>query len=637
MAQLDVTELDFANIKQSLKTFMQAQDEFSDYDFEGSALSVLLDTLAYNTHYNAVLAHMLANESFLDSAIKRSSVVSIAKSLGYTPRSRNSATAYVDFSVTPSSNWNSTSFTLSRDTIFSAQVNDTSYNFYPTQDVTATLQTVDGIDKFVFNDLMIREGTRVTNRFLVDANTLSGPFVIPNNNIDTTTLRVRVQTSTTDLTLESYSLSTSLLDLKSDTKVFFVEEGHDGKYLLRFGDNSFGKKLETGNIVIIDYIVSSGAAPNGAKGFKVSSILTEGTDELRTFNSANTVAAVGGAEKESIDSIRKTAPIYNQTKERAVSASDYRSLILASNPSIQSCSVWGGENNDPPIYGKVFISLDPVEGQVITDEVKDTIVNTVISPRAPVAVLPEFVDPEYTYIGLKVGIVYDNSLTSFTQGQISSAANTAINNYFNTDLNKLNKNFYYSRIHNIVKSVSPSIISVNITPTLQKRITADLGVNTNYNFTFNSRIQPRELHSNWSNITITGSVYKARFRDIPNTGVVPPAYNGTGKIILVDNNETKLAEVGTIDYDTGKISLNGVLVSSLYGADTELKFRTRPHDDSKDIVTSTLTRQSEISTAAVVAKPAKNTILTLDDSVVSSVTGSRSGLEILVTTEVEGY
>jgi len=637
MAQLNVTELDFANIKQSLKTFMQAQDEFRDYDFEGSALSVLLDTLAYNTHYNAVLAHMLANESFLDSAIKRSSVVSIAKSLGYTPRSRNSATAYVDFSVTPSSNYTSTSFTLSRDTIFSAQVNDTSYNFYPTRDVSATLQTVDGIDKFVFNDLMIREGTRVTNRFLVDANTLSGPFVIPNNNIDTTTLRVRVQTSTTDLTLETYSLATSLLDLKSDTKVFFVEEGHDGKYLLRFGDDSFGEKLETGNIVVIDYIVSSGASPNSAKGFTVSSVLTGSSGELRTFNSANTVAAVGGAEKESIDSIRKTAPIYNQTKERAVSSSDYRSLILESNPSIQSCSVWGGENNDPPIYGKVFISLDPVAGQVITEEIKDTIINTVISPRAPVAVLPEFVDPEYTYIGLKVGIVYDNSLTSLTQGQISSAANTAINNYFNTDLNKLNKNFYYSRIHNIVKSVSPSIISVNITPTLQKRITANVGVNTNYNFTFNSRIQPRELHSNWANISVAGTIYKARFRDIPATSVVPPAYNGTGKVILVDSNEIKLAEFGTIDYDTGKISLNGVLVSSLYGSDTELKFRTRPHDDSKDIVTSTLTRQSETSTAAVVAKPAKNTILTLDDSVASSVTGSRVGLEILVTTEVEGY
>lgn len=637
MAQLNVSELDFDQIKQSLKTFMQAQDEFRDYDFEGSALSVLLDTLAYNTHYNAVLAHMLANESFLDSAIKRNSVVSIAKSLGYTPRSTRAATAFVDFSVVPSSSHDKTTLTLSRNTIFSSQSGGTSFEFYPESDVTATIQTIDGVDKFVFNNLAIKEGTRVSNRFFIDSNTVSGPLIIPNDGVDTSTLRVRVQASNSDLTLETYQLSTGVLDLKTTTSAYFLEEGHDGKYIIRFGDGVFGKKLETGNIVIIDYLVTSGAEANGARGFQVGATLTNGTDEVKSFDTANTVKASGGAARESIDSIRKTAPIYNQVRERAVSASDYRSLILADNPSVQSCSVWGGENNDPPIYGKVFISLDPVEGQIITDEVKDRIINNLISPRAPVAVLPEFVDPEYTYIGLRVGIVYDSSRTSLTSGQISQAASTAITNYFSTDLNQLNKNFYYSSVHNAVKSVSNSIVSVNITPTLQKRITALTGLNSNYNFTFNSRIQPRELHSNWANISVTGTTYKVKFQDTPNIGVVPPAYNGTGIVSIVDTSGTKIANVGTIDYSTGAISLNGVTVVSLYGNDTELKFRTRPHDDSKDIVTSTLTRQSDISTAAVVAKPAKNTILTLDDSVVNSVTGSRKGLEIVVSTEVEGY
>ena len=634
MAQLDVTELDFANIKQSLKTFMQAQDEFSDYDFEGSALSVLLDTLAYNTHYNAVMAHMIANESFLDSAIKRSSVVSIAKSLGYTPRSRRSSTALVDFSLTPDSSYTDTTYTLSRDTPFAVNVNNSSYNFYAAEDVSATLQTIDGTDKFVFESLEIKEGTRVSNNYLIDINSVSGPLTIANTNVDTTTLRVRVQQSTTDLTLETFLESSSLLDLSSDSRVYFLEETIDGRYDIRFGDDVFGKKLEVGNIVIVDYLVCSATEPNGAKSFSIGPTLT-GNNETKTYSNIN--PAVGGAEKESIDSIRKTAPLYNQTKERAVSASDYRSLILAENPSVQSVSVWGGENNDPPIYGKVFISLDPAPGQIITEQTKDRISTSLISPRAPVAILPEFIDPVYTYIGLKVGIVYDPSVTTLTSGQISEAASTAINNYFNTDLNQLNKNFYYSRIHNAVKAVSPSIISVNVTPTLQKRLTAEINIEANYTFSFNSRVQPRELHSNWFNTVIDAVTYKVKFQDIPSATVVPPAYNGTGTVHLQTEDGTNIASVGTIDYDTGKLTLTSIKVASLYSTDTELKLRTRPHDDSKDIITSTLNRTSDVSTGAVIAKPAQNTILSLDNSILSSVTGSRKGLDITVTTEVEGY
>lgn len=634
MAQLDVTELDFANIKQSLKTFMQAQDEFSDYDFEGSALSVLLDTLAYNTHYNAVMAHMLANESFLDSAIKRSSVVSIAKSLGYTPRSRRAATSILDFSITPSPSYTDSTYTLPRTTPFSVNVNNTTYNFYPAEDVTATLQTVSGTDQFVFASLEIKEGTRVSNNYLIDSNTISGPLTITNTNIDTTTIRVRIQKSTTDLTLETFLESSSLLDLTSTSRAYFVEEGIDSSYDIRFGDDVFGKKLEVGNIVTIEYLVSSSAAANGAKAFNVGPTLT-GSNEVQSF--ANVTAAVGGAEKESIDSIRRTAPLYNQTRERAVSASDYRSLILADNPNVQSVAVWGGENNDPPIYGKVFISLDPVQGQIITEESKDKISTSLISPRAPVAILPVFIDPTYTYIGLKVGIVYDPSVTALTSGQISGAASAAINNYFNTDLNQLNKNFYYSRIHNEVKAVSPSIISVNITPTLQKRLTVEINIEANYTFSFNSRIQPREIHSNWFNTVIDTVTYKVKFQDIPGATVVPPAYNGTGTVHLQTEDGTNIASVGTVDYDTGKLTLTSIKVASLYSTDTELKLRTRPHDDSKDIVTSTLNRTSDVSTGAVIAKPAQNTILSLDDSVLSSVTGARKGLDITVTTEVEGY
>jgi hypothetical protein len=636
MAQLDVTELDFDNIKQSLKTFLSAQSEFSDYDFEGSALSVLLDTLAYNTHYNAMLAHMQANETFLDSAIKRSSVVSLAKSLGYTPRSRRAATGYVNFTLVPDPSFTNSTFSLSRDTIFTASVNGTTYNFYPSSTVSATLETINGVTGFVFNQLPLKEGTRVSNSFLIDASNLSGPITIPNQNVDTSTLRVRVQKSATEVSLETFMLSSSLLDLLPTSRVYFLEESIDGLYTLKFGDNVLGKQLTAGNIVIVDYITTNGVDTNGAKGFSCSTTLT-GSSETKIFDTTQTIPAASGQNKESIDSIRRNAPKYNSAKERAVSAQDYESLILASNTNIQAASVWGGENNDPPIYGKVYISLDPIEGQIITDKDKDEIVSTVIGPKAPVAILPEFVDPIYTYIGLKVGIVYDTKLTTQTSGQISSAVSSAISTFFADELNTLNKNFYYSKIHDAIKSVSTSIVSVNITPTLQKRLAATLNASESYTFTFNSRIQPRELHSSWFNALVSTATVKVKLQDVPNANVVAPAYNGTGILYLVEEDGTQVANIGTIDYNTGKLTIPSMTVASLFNNETVIRVRNRPHDDSKDISTNVLTRTAAVETGAVFATPATNTILTLDDTAANITTGTRKGLEINVTAIDEGY
>lgn len=633
MAQLNVTDLDFETIKQNLKTFLDSQSEFDSYDFEGSAMSVLLDTLSYNTHYNAVLAHMLANESFLDTAIKRTSVVSLAKALGYTPRSSRSALARIDLSVVPASSYTQTTYTLSRDTYFNTVVDGTTYTFYPQNDVTATLTDVDGTSTFVFNDLNIKEGSRITNSFVVDANSLSGPFVIPNLNADTTTLRVRVTTSISDSTVETFVLSSTLLDLSSTSKVYFLEENLDGFYVLRFGDGVLGKQLTSGNIVNIDYLVTANDLPNGASVFSCPTTLT-GSTETKTIS--DVVAASGGAEKESIDSIRRTAPRYNQTKERAVSSTDYKSLILARNANIQSVSVWGGEDNDPPIYGKVFISLDPVPGQVITQAIKDDIKVNVIEPKCPVAILPEFVDPEYTYIGLRVGVVFNPNATTFTSGQISNQVSTSVNTFFTDNLNQLNKNFYYSKLHDAVKATSNSIVSVNITPTLQKRFTPTLGSDASYEFFLNSKVQPRELHSTWFNANISTATYKVKLQDRPNSGVVPPAYEGTGIVFIQDINGTTIQDVGTINYTTGKISISTLNIASLFGSETVVRLRTRPHDDSKDILTNILRTDSETSTAAIYPKPSKNTVLALDDTALNATTGARAGLQIVVTTDDEG-
>jgi hypothetical protein len=635
MPQINVTELDFDNIKQNLKTFMQSQAEFSDYNFEGSALSVLLDTLAYNTHYNAVLAHLLANESFLDSAIKRTSVVSLAKTLGYTPRSRRCPVGTVNFTITPSGAYTSSTYTLSRDTVFTSSLNGTTYTFVPSEAVTATLQDVSGTGKFVFSNLKLKEGKRISNSFLIAAEKELDPVIIPNKDVDTSTLRVRVQTSGSNFNVETYVLHTGILDINESSKVYFLEETIEGLYSITFGDDVIGKQLTAGNVVIVDYINTNGVTANGAKTFTCSATLTGG-GEIKAYS--GNVAASGGQNKESIDSIKINAPKYNSARERGVTASDYKSLILASNENIQSCSVWGGESNDPPIYGKVFISLDPIPGQIITQQDKDNIVSNIIDPRGSIAILPEFVDPEYTFITLKVGVVYNANATSLTSGELSSSVSSAISTFFNTELNILNKNFYFSALHTIIKGVSNSIISINIIPSLQKRIEIlDFDRDVNYTFTFNSRVQPRELHSTWFNYTNNDATNKVKLQDVPNADVVSPEYNGFGTVFLQSDSGSKIRDIGTIDYSTGKITILAMRVSALFGNETAIRVSIRPHGDAIDILTSTLTRTAPVSTAAVIPTPAKNTILALDDTVKNGVTGARTGLEINMIPKTEGF
>ena len=635
MPQINVTELDFDDIKQNLKTFMQSQAEFSDYNFEGSALSVLLDTLAYNTHYNAVLAHLLANESFLDSAIKRTSVVSLAKNLGYTPRSRRCPVGTLTFTITPSGAYTSSTYTLPRDTVFTSSLNGTSYTFVPSEAVTATLQNVSGTNKFVFSNLKLKEGKRISNSFLITTNKELDPVIIPNKDVDTSTLRVRVQTSGSNFNIETYVLHTGILDIDESSKVYFLEETIEGLYSITFGDDVIGKKLTAGNVVIVDYINTNGVTANGAKTFTCSATLTGG-GEIKAYSGP--VAASGGQNKESIDSIKINAPKYNSARERGVTASDYKSLILASNENIQSCSVWGGESNDPPVYGKVFISLDPIAGQVITQQDKDNIVSNIIDTKGSIGILPEFVDPEYTFITLKVSVVYNANATSLTSGQLSSSVSSAISTYFNTELNILNKNFYFTALHTSIKGVSNSIVSINIIPSLQKRIEIlDFDRDVNYTFTFNTRVQPRELHSTWFDYTNNGATNKVKLQDVPNADVVSPEYNGFGTVFLQSDSGSKIGDIGTIDYSTGKITILAMRVSALYGSEDSIRVSIRPHDDVNDILTTTLTRTTPVSTAAVISTPAKNTLLALDDTVLSSVTGARTGLEINMISKTEGF
>ncbi len=632
MAQLNTTELDFQDIKDNLKNYLKSQTEFSDYNFEGSGLGVLIDLLAYNTHYNGMLAHMLANENFIDTAIKRESVVSIAKALGYTPRSFLGASATVDVTVSPPTSFSDTTIVLSRNTAFSSAINGSTYNFYPLEDVTASAEVNGGVTQFVFKDLVIREGIRTSNQFTVTSASPAGPYIIPNENCDATTIRVRVQESLSDTSLTTWNKVTTLLDVKNDSKVFWVEEGIDGLTQVRFGDGVLGAKLTVDNIVIIDYLASNGKTPNGAKTFNTGSVITSSGETIAVTTSS---PASGGNIQETVDEIRFNAPRYNATRDRAVTESDYKSLILQSNSNIQSVSVWGGEKNDPPMYGKVFISLNPVAGQIITDQDKDNIKNSIIDPKTPVAIIPEFVDPEYTYIQLEIDTTYDPKITTLTKGEVETAVKLQVENYFNNQLNKLNKSFYYSRLHNLINGISDSVISTNIRLGLQKRVTPKFNVEHNYTVKFNQKLQPREIESTYFNIKISDVVHKATLADIPATGVVAPLYSGKGTVNAIGTDGTILGAVGTVDYDSGTVELPGMHLTSLYGTEASLRINVTPHDSVKDITTQALIRTSDTSTAAVVAKPSRNTVLILDDSVLNSTINTISGLRITASKEVE--
>ena len=632
MAQLNVSELDFDNIKANLKTYLQSQTEFEDYNFEGSALAVLIDLLAYNTHYNGMLAHMLANENFIDTAIKRESVVSIAKSIGYTPRSNLGASATVDITVTPPSSFTSTTLSLSRNIVLSSTKDGSTYSFYPINDSVTSAQVIDGVTKFIFKDVIVKEGRRVTNAFTIAAANTDGPYIIPNASVDTTTIRAQVQTSLSDLSVTTWPVSTTMLDIKADTKTFWIEEGIDGLFQLRFGDGVLGQKLDTGNILNVDYISSSGTGPNGCKTFGCSNTISSSGESIAITTSS---PASGGATQETIDEIRFNAPRYNATRDRAVTEQDYKSLILQSNSNIQSVSVWGGEKNDPPMYGRVFISLNPVAGQIITEQDKDNITNSVIDPKTPVAIRPVFVDPEYTYLTLTINSTYDPKETTLTKGQLETAIQTAVTEYFTTKLNKLNKSFYYSRLHDLINSSTDSIISTNIQLGVQKRVKPTLKSQHNYTVKFNQKLQPNEISSTYFNVTLSGVTYKVSLEDVPASTVVAPLYSGTGVVNAVTSDGQVVGEVGTIDYDSGTVDLPSIVIDSLYGTETHLRINSGVHKSVKDITTQALVRTSDTSTAAVVAKPSRNTVLILDDSVINATINSGSGLSITANKEVE--
>ena len=582
--RLRVTELDFDTIKQNLKNFLNQQSEFTDYDFEGSGLSVLIDLLAYNTHYNAYYLNMVANESFLDTALLRDSVVSHAKTLGYVPYSQRAPIATINFTA-QSATSNSGSLTIPAGFAFlSNQIDNTSYNFVVLDDITVSKAN----SQYYFENLDIYEGQLVTYVFNYDqASNPKQVFNLPDANIDTTTIKVSAVPAIGNTQVTVYNKITDVLEVTSSSDVFYLQENKTGKFQIYFGNDVVGSKLPDGAVVSVSYLVTNGTIANKANNFIATATLVDSLNEgINSFVITPVSAASGGSQRESVDEIKFGAPAQFTTQNRLVTFKDYESYIKKNYPSIDSLSVWGGEDETPAVYGKVFVSLKPKQNYYISETEKQRIIDDIIKPKAIVSVGAEIIDPEYLYLLVNNYVEYDKNKTTQNSEAIKTAIKSAVLSYNNTNLNKFGATFVLSKLQDVVDAVNLAAIRGSETILrLQKRFVPDLNVSRTYEIKFNAELHRgtttnRLASSEFDVFDSLGTRRTAQLEEVPNSftgiteiNVTNPGFgyttaptvtitgDGTGAIAtatIINGRVQKITVTnrGT-DYTTALITLSG--------------------------------------------------------------------------------
>jgi len=482
--RLRISELDFDTIKSNLKTFLNQQSEFTDYDFDGAGLNILLDILAYNTHYNAYYLNMVANEAFLDTALLRDSAVSHAKTLNYVPHSTRAPVAIIDFSVESNTTTAATMTISDGFSFLSNQIDSKSYNFVVLDDVTVTKAN----SKFVFENLEIYEGQLVTYNFT--HNSATNPkqvFTLPDNNIDTTTLKVTVAPSVGNTSTSVYNKVTDILNVDGTSEVFFLQEERSGKYQIYFGNDVVGKSLPDGASVSTTYLLNNGTAANKANNFVATATLTDSLGNSQTnFTITPVSAAAGGADRESVDDIKFSAAAQFSTQNRLVTFKDYESYILNNYPNLDSVSIWGGEDNVPRVYGKVFVSLKPTANYYISEAEKQRIIDEIISPKAIVAVQTEILDPEFLYLIVESDVQYDAKKTNSSETAIKQSIRNAVLTYRDRELNKFDTRFILSKMQDDIDDTDlNAILGSETIVRVQKRFKPAIGVSQAYTINFN--------------------------------------------------------------------------------------------------------------------------------------------------------
>tara|TARA_B100000575_G_C23143728_1_gene666790 strand:- start:18580 stop:20526 length:1947 start_codon:yes stop_codon:yes gene_type:complete len=581
--RLQVTELDFDNIKNNLKVFLKGQTQFKDYDFEGSGMNILLDTLAYNTHYMAFNANMVANEMFLDSSSLRSSVVSHAKALGYEVTSARAPIATVNIVLTTTA----ATKTMPAGTAFTTTVDGLNYQFVTINDITSS-----NIGNAVnFDSTKIYEGTYVTTKYVVDTSDVDQRFILTDPRTDTTTLTVKVQTSATDTTTTTYTKATDISQLTSSSKVYYLQEIEAGRFEVYFGDGVVSGGLSDGNIVVLQYVVTNKSASNGAGSFSAPSSIDGVTGIVVTTVSS----ATGGAEPESINSIKLNAPLNYAAQGRAVTVNDYKTFVRRLFPNTQAVSVFGGEDgsfnsstgvSSIPEYGKVFISIKSTTGNNLTLVQKNDLI-TALAPFKVSSITPVIVDAETTSLILNTTIQYDSTSTTQSASDLEALVNTTISNYNTDELQTFNAPFRHSKLLGLIDNTDTAILNNTTTVTLAKLFTPTLSVSTNYNLNFNNKFfNPHSGHnaSGGGIISSTGFFLNnltttTYFFDDDGVGNLRVYSLVSGERVYLDST------AGTVDYINGTIAINAIIITGVADVDdtTSTQIRVTVIPNSYDV------------------------------------------------------
>jgi len=574
---INISELDFNSIKNSITNYMAADETFSDYSFEGSALSSLTDLLAYNTYYNSFYLNMIANEMFLDTARMRNNVASKAKLLGYLPTSARSARATISatFEITNSTGRSNTELSvlkINRDFVFKFSDLGIDYRFVP--DITRIVdrQRVedlgDGTYKHVYEifDLVVVQGVEVVENYVVDTTDPNQKFFMSNSNVDTTSLRVLIRENRESSYFEEFKLNTDTMKLSDISRTYFLQESHEEKYEVVFGDGVLGKELITGNVVSLTYLITDGAVVNGltgsmnllgktgVAGLKLS---TEGAapDNLtiigRTF---------GGADRETTDSIRFYAPRTFEGQNRAVTVRDYMTIIPKIFPQAESMNVWGGEDNDPPQYGRIFMSIKPSKGLYLSSSEKDDIITKLMRNYSVVSLKPVIMDPEFLRLKLTIQVKYDDESTLIEESELKLAVRNSVIEYNRKFLNDFNSYFRYSQLLATIDETDTSITNNLTTMSLINEQSVTYNTVAEYTFNFSNALQPGSVYSNGFNVAGSSEIY---YLDDNSLGSI--------RFYTVTGNNTKVYSAtlgGTINYTTGTIVISGVAITSVLQGDS---------------------------------------------------------------------
>ena len=580
------TNLDFDQIKTSIKDYLRANSNFTDFDFEGSNFSILIDTLAYNTYINAFNANMVVNESFLDSATLRENVVSLARNIGYVPRSRSCSRATVSFDIEIANNNNTPTITLQEGLVCVGAVDNSNYIFSIPESITTVVKTVGSKKIASFSNIEIYQGTYVKNQFIVNGS-LDQRFILDNSFIDTSTIVATVRGPGVSSGGRQYSRVDNILNLNKDSEIYLIQEVQDEKYELLFGDGYFGKKLENESVITVSYIITDGEEGNGAANFAYAGRILDSLSEVVVPSNTNSItittinASANGGSIEGLDSIKYFAPRIYSSQHRAVTSRDYEAIVQSVYPNTESVSVVGGEELDPPQYGNVIISIKPKNGDYISDFDKQSILSK-LKNYSISGINQQIVDLKVLYVEINSAVYYNSSQVT-NVNDLKTNITSVLNTFARSNINKFGGRFKYSKLCQTIDNVDNAITS-NITRiVIRRNLKALINQSAQYELCFGNRFH---INAEGFNIKSTGFTLAGRtgtfyFTDVPGSGSMG-VLSIVRDIDEVGKYEVVIKSAGTVDYAKGEIIINTINITSTTSANNVIEIQAFP--ESNDVI-----------------------------------------------------